>query len=93
VRGQVAGKYRGSREELQIDQFHLNTSASEITASGALSASSSLKVSATSHDLREWKPLVQAAYGPGELPFTIHGWANFNGTLTGHSPRCKRAAI
>jgi translocation and assembly module TamB len=83
VLGKVTGKYRASRDELQLDQFHLNTSASEITASGTLSANSSLKVSATSHDLREWRPLVQAAYGAGNIPFTVHGWANFNGALTG----------
>ena len=83
VRGQIAGLYRGSHDELQLDQFHLNTPASEITASGSLSSTSSLKVTATSHDVKEWKPLLQAAYGSGELPFTIHGWANFNGTVNG----------
>jgi translocation and assembly module TamB len=83
VRGQVAGVYRGSRDELQLDQFHLNTPASEITASGNLSSTSSLKVAATSHDMKEWAPLLQAAYGSGDLPFTIHGWANFNGLVTG----------
>ncbi len=83
VRGQIAGVYRGSRDELQLDQFHLNTPASEITASGNLSSTSSLKVAATSHDMKEWAPLLQAAYGPGDLPFTIHGWANFNGTVNG----------
>ncbi len=83
VRGQIAGVYRGSRDELQLDQFHLNTPASEITASGNLSATSSLKLALTSHDLKEWRPLLQAAYGSGDLPFTIHGWANFNGAATG----------
>ena len=83
VRGQVTAIYRGSRDELQVDQFRLNTPASEINASGSLSASSSLKVTATSHDLKEWRPLIQEAYGAGTLPFTIHGWANFNGVLTG----------
>ena len=65
VRGQVTAIYRGSRDELQVDQFRLNTPASEINASGSLSASSSLKVTATSHDLKEWRPLLQAAYGAG----------------------------
>jgi len=83
LRGQVAGSYRGASDELQVDQFHLNTPASEITASGKLSATSSLKVAATSHDLREWNPLVQAAYGSGPLPFAVHGWANFNGAVVG----------
>jgi translocation and assembly module TamB len=83
VRGQIAGVYRGSRDELQLDQFRLNTPASEITANGNLSATSALKLAATSHDLKEWKPLLQAAYGSGDLPFTVNGWANFNGTATG----------
>ena len=83
VRAQIVATYRASRDELQVDVFRLNTPASEINASGALSGSSSLKVTAVSHDLKEWRPLLQAAYGSGSLPFTIHGWANFNGTLTG----------
>ena len=83
VRGQIAATYRGSRDELQVDQFRLNTPNSEIAASGSLSGTSSLKVTASSHDLKEWRPLIQAAYGSGNPPFTIHGWANFNGVLTG----------
>jgi len=83
VGGQVDAIYRASRDELQVDHFRLNTPASEINASGSLSANSSLKVTATSHDLKEWRPLLQAAYGSGNLPFTIHGWATFDGVLTG----------
>ena len=83
TRGQLDAIYRGSRDELQVDQFQLNTPASEITANGSLSATSSLKVAATSHDLKEWRPLLQAAYGSGTLPFTVHGWATFNGVVTG----------
>src|SRR5258705_7638323 len=83
VRGQIAAIYRGSRDELQVDQFQLNTPNSAITASGSLSGTASLKVTATSHDLKEWRPLLQAAYGTGNLPFTIHGWATFNGVLAG----------
>ena len=81
--GELAAVYRASHDDLQVERFHLNTPASEITASGSLSSSSSLKVTATSHDLREWRPLIQAAYGSGNPPFTIHGWANFNGLVTG----------
>jgi translocation and assembly module TamB len=84
VRGQLAAVYRASHDELQVDQLQLNTPGSEITASGTLSSTASLKVVASSHDLKEWRPLIQAAYGPGTVPFTIHGWANFNGALTGH---------
>jgi len=83
VRGQVAGVYRGSQDELQLDQFRINTSASEMQGSGNISATSALKFSFTSHDLREWKPLMQAAYGSDQLPFTVHGWAKFDGTASG----------
>ncbi|HUM05907.1 MAG TPA: translocation/assembly module TamB domain-containing protein [Terriglobales bacterium] len=83
VRGQVAGIYRGSRDELELDEFRVNTPASEMDGSGNLSATSSLKFSFNSHDLREWKPLLEAAYGSASLPFTIHGWAKLDGAATG----------
>lgn len=83
VRGQIDGVYRGSRDELEVSQLHLVTPASEITASGNLSASSSLKLSFQSHNVREWNPLLQAAYGSPDLPFTVHGWANFSGNVSG----------
>ncbi len=83
VRGKVDGVYRGSRDELEFRQLQLNTAGSEITASGNLSPTSSLRFSLTSHNLREWTPLVQAAYGSTGLPFAVHGWAAFAGTATG----------
>jgi translocation and assembly module TamB len=83
VRGQIDGIYRGSRDELEVSQFHLTTPASEITASGNLSATSALRFSFTSHNLREWRPLLEAAYGSPELPFAVHGWASFTGNASG----------
>ncbi len=83
LRGQVDGIYRGSRDELELNQLQLSTPASEITASGKLAASTSLKVTFDSHDLREWKPLLQAAFNRQELPFVVHGFATFHGTATG----------
>ncbi|MBZ5655993.1 MAG: translocation/assembly module TamB domain-containing protein [Acidobacteriia bacterium] len=83
VRGQMDGVYRGSRDELEVNQLHLVTPASEITASGKLSASSSLKLTFLSHAVREWNPLLQAAYGSPDLPFAVRGWANFNGSVSG----------
>jgi hypothetical protein len=83
VRGQVNAIYRASRDELQVDQFHLNTPSSEVNASGRLSSTSALKVSATSHDLKEWRPLLESSYESGKVPFTVHGWATFDGLLTG----------
>lgn len=83
VSGQIAGAYLGSRDELQVDRFRLRTPGSEITASGSLSATSSLKLNVDSHALNEWRPLLQAAYGSGDMPFAIRGWATFSGTATG----------
>lgn len=83
LRGQMDGVYRGSRDELEVRQLHLVTPASEITASGNLSASSALKLTFLSHAVREWNPLLQAAYGSPDLPFTVHGWANFSGNVSG----------
>ena len=86
LRGQMDGVYRGSRDELEVGQFHLTTPGSEITASGTLSARSSLKLVIVSHNVREWAPLLQAAFGSPDLPFNVHGWANFNGSVSGRVP-------
>ncbi|SPE43620.1 conserved hypothetical protein [Candidatus Sulfotelmatobacter sp. SbA7] len=85
VHGQIDGIYRGARDELELSQFHLTTPASEITASGNLSATSALRFSFTSHNLKEWRPLMEAAYGSSEqeLPFAVHGWASFSGNASG----------
>jgi translocation and assembly module TamB len=85
VQGQMDGIYRGSRDELEVSRLHLTTPSSEITASGNLAAdsSSSLRFSFTSHNLREWAPLVEAAYGSRDLPFAVHGWATLAGNASG----------
>lgn len=83
VRGQMDGIYRGSSEELDLSHFHLATSGSEITAAGNLSATSALRLSFSSHNLKEWTPLLEAAYRSKNLPFTIHGWASFTGNASG----------
>ena len=83
LRGEVDGVYHGSRDELEISQLHLTTPASDISASGNLSATSSLKLSFSSHDLKEWRPLLQAAFNSEELPFTVHGFATFAGNASG----------
>ncbi len=93
VRGQIDGIYRGSRDELEMSQLHLSTPSSEITASGNLAATSSLRFSFTSHNLKEWTPLLEAAYrssnpgssnsGSRNLPFTVHGWASLTGNASG----------
>ena len=81
--GQIDGVYRGSRDELEVSQLHLTTPSSEITATGNLAATSSLRFTLTTHNTREWTPLLQAAYGSPNLPFAVHGWANLAGNASG----------
>ena len=83
LRGQIDGVYRGSRDQLEVSQLHLVTPGSEITASGNLASSSALKLSFLSHNVREWNPLLQAVFTSPDLPFGVHGWANFNGNVSG----------
>jgi translocation and assembly module TamB len=83
VRGKIDAIYRGSRDELEVSQLRLNTSGSELTATGSLAANSALRFSFTSHNLREWAPLIETVLGTRDLPFTVHGWAGVNGNATG----------
>ena len=84
LRGKIDGIYRGSRDELELHQSQLNTAGSEMIASGNLAASSTLRFAFTTHNFREWTPLLEAAFGNNSLPFAVHGWAGLNGNATGH---------
>jgi translocation and assembly module TamB len=81
--GQINGIYRGSRDELDVTELHLTTPASEITAAGNPGATSALRFSFTSHNLREWAPLLEGIYGSPYLPFAVHGWASLTGNASG----------
>lgn len=81
--GQINGVYRGSRDELDVTELHLTTPASEITAAGDPAATSALRFSFTSHNLREWAPLLEGVYGSPYLPFAVHGWASLTGNASG----------
>lgn len=83
VRGQIDVTYRRSSDELEVRQFHVITAGSELNASGALTPDSSLRFTFTGHNLKDWSPLLQAAYGIHELPFTLHGFTTFNGNASG----------
>ena len=83
VHGQINAIYRAGSNELEVSQLHLTTAASDISAAGALAANSSLHFTFTSHNVKEWWPLLQAAYGSADLPFAVHGWASLSGTATG----------
>jgi translocation and assembly module TamB len=93
VLGQIDGVYRGSRDELEVSQLHLTTPGSELTAAGNLAANSALRFSIATHNMKEWTPLLEAAYrslsygssrlASPNLPFAVHGWANFTGNASG----------
>ncbi|MGA3106849.1 MAG: translocation/assembly module TamB domain-containing protein [Terriglobales bacterium] len=83
VRGRVQGIYRGSREEFETSQFQLATPASEISANGNMASDASLHFSITSHNVREWWPLIEGVYGSTDLPFRVHGWASLTGNTSG----------
>ncbi len=83
VRGKIDGIYRGSRDELDVTELHLITPSSEITAAGNPAANSALQFSFTSHNLKEWTPLLEGVYGSPYLPFAVHGWASVTGNASG----------
>jgi translocation and assembly module TamB len=83
VTAHTEGKYRLSPDELELAQFNLSTPASRVQASGKLSTSSTLRLSVSTSNLEEWRPLVAALGGPTDLPFRVDGDATFNGTVGG----------
>lgn len=82
VTGSVSGTYRGVADELELSDLNLVTRASQIRATGRLSSTASLRLSASTTDLGEWQPVLEAFRGP-QIPIKLHGRANFNGTASG----------
>ncbi len=83
MNGRIEGTYRSARDELELSAFRLATPASEMQASGNLSADSALRFSVTTHNVREWMPLLEAVYGSPQLPFAVHGFATLSGNASG----------
>ncbi len=83
VRAHARGTYRAASDELEVAEFTASTRATQFRASGMLASSASLKISANTTDLNEWKPVVSALRGPGTLPVNLHGHASFNGNASG----------
>jgi translocation and assembly module TamB len=81
--GQMQGRYHGAIDSLELAQFNVSTPASKVQASGTLAASSTLRVSVSTTNLEEWRPLVAALGGPTDLPFEVDGNASFNGFVGG----------
>jgi translocation and assembly module TamB len=75
--------YRAQSAELQLSNLVVSTPASRVQASGTLSSSASLKISASTSNLNDWKPLIAMLHGPESLPVDMHGHAAFVGTANG----------
>jgi len=83
VTAQVQGKYRAGSETLELARLNVSTPASRLQASGTLSNSSSVRLSVSTSNPREWMPLVEAFGGPARLPFEVDGNAAFTGVAGG----------
>jgi translocation and assembly module TamB len=67
---------------VQLTELSAATPSTQLNASGALT--SSVKLSFSSNDLREWQPLISHLF-PAGLPLVIHGHAAFSGNAAGSS--------
>jgi translocation and assembly module TamB len=76
------GIYLGVSDELQLADLTVSTRATHLRASGRLSKSSTLKLSADTTNLAEWQPLLNSFGGP-QIPIALHGRALFQGTARG----------
>jgi translocation and assembly module TamB len=83
VTAHILGKYHAASDSLELAQFNLSTPASRVQASGTLGVPSTLRVSVSTSNLEEWRPLVTALGGPTNLPFRVDGHAIFNGVAGG----------
>jgi translocation and assembly module TamB len=83
ITARAQGTYRGAADQLDLTQLSVSTPESRVQAAGTLSASSTVRVSVTTSNLEEWRPLVAALRGPTNLPFRINGNATFNGVIGG----------
>ena len=83
VTARLQGAYRGFNEELELDKANISSPSSHVQASGTLSASSSLRLSLSTSNLDELRPIIAALHGPADVPFIVHGNASFNGLVSG----------
>lgn len=83
ITAHVQGKYSAANDSLALAKFNLTTPASKIDASGTLASSSTVRVSVSTSNLEEWRPLITALGGPTDVPFRVDGDATFNGVAGG----------
>ncbi|HTR65731.1 MAG TPA: translocation/assembly module TamB domain-containing protein, partial [Terriglobales bacterium] len=78
--GRIA--YRNARQELEAD-LAASTRATQVHASGELSAGSVMKLSVSTTNLNEWQPGLLAFHATLPFPTTLKGRAVFLGTASG----------
>ena len=83
VTARLQGTYRAFSEELELDQANLSSRDSRVQASGTLSTSSSLRLSVSTSNLDELRPIITLLHGPADVPFSVRGNATFNGVVSG----------
>ena len=86
----AGGTYSARTGEIQIANLQASTPATQLRASGGLTASSVLTISFATTDLAEWQPIVAELF-PAGAPFSIHGRAAFDGTASGNPSNLKLA--
>ena len=74
--------------DVQLTDLSAATPSTQLNASGALT--SSVKLSFSTNDLREWQPVISQLF-PSGLPLVIHGRAAFNGNAAGSSSNIRIA--
>ena len=79
----ATGVYHAASDGLDLPQFTLTLPNSHVQASGTLSSTSSVRLSATTSSLVDCLPLIAAIRGPALLPVVLNGNATFNGSMTG----------
>ncbi len=74
--------YSARSGEIQVGNLQASTPATQLRASGALAASSALRLSFSTTDLSEWQPVISEVF-PDGFPIEMHGRASFSGTASG----------
>jgi translocation and assembly module TamB len=84
VTAHARAKYRVASGDLEVAEFSASTRATQVRATGTLSARSALNLFVATTDLREWQPVVKAVGYEEQIPVTLRGHASFSGTATGN---------
>jgi translocation and assembly module TamB len=84
VSGFLKGSLSIASGIISIASSSVDTPASHVVATGDLgSRTGNLRLTASTSNLGEVSPLIEAIRGPGPLPFDLGGKASFRGTLAG----------